>query len=72
MNIFIVFILTFFFSERSSRINNSRLRKMQARNEVLMKIVDESEVVLAKRIDSDKGFYRDLLKKLIIQVKSDN
>jgi len=53
--------------ERSSRINNSRLRKMQARNTVILKILDQAEVDLAKKIETDKGFYRDLLKKLIIQ-----
>ena len=57
------------FSEKSSRINDSRLRKMQARNIILMKIVDDAEIVLAKKIEADKGFYRELLKKLIIQVK---
>jgi len=41
---------------------------MQARNDVLLKIVDEAEIVLAKRIESDRAFYRELLKNLIIQV----
>ena len=60
--------INFLPSEKSSRINNSRLRKMQARNDVLLKIVDEAEIVLAKRIESDRAFYRELLKNLIIQV----
>lgn len=53
--------------ERSSRINSSRLRKMNSRNNIVMKILDEAEVDIAKRIETDKGFYRELLKKLIIQ-----
>lgn len=53
--------------ERSSRINSSRLRKMQSRNNIVMKILDESELYIAQRIEQDKGFYRELLKKLIIQ-----
>jgi len=53
--------------ERSSRINSSRLRKMNSRNEVVMRILDEAEVELAKRIETDKTFYRDLMRKLIIQ-----
>lgn len=41
---------------------------MNARNDVVRRILDESEIDIAKRIENDKGFYRELLKKLIIQV----
>jgi V-type H+-transporting ATPase subunit E len=53
--------------ERSSRINSSRLRKMNSRNEVVMRILGDAEVELARRIETDRGFYKELLRKLIIQ-----
>jgi len=43
---------------------------MNSRNEVVMKILDEAEVELAKRIETDRGFYKDLLRKLIIQARN--
>lgn len=53
--------------EKSSRVNGSRLRKMQARNGVITKVLDEAEVALARRAQDDKKFYRGLLKNLILQ-----
>jgi len=53
--------------EKSSRVNGSRLQKMQARNHIVAQILDESELALARRIQDDKKFYNDLLKKLILQ-----
>jgi hypothetical protein len=41
---------------------------MEARNAIISKILDEAEVQVAKKIEADKNFYKELLKKLIIQV----
>lgn len=41
---------------------------MEARNQVLLRIIDEAEVALAERVKEDHTFYRALLKKLIMQV----
>lgn len=42
---------------------------MEARNQVLLRIVDETELSLAKRIETDPKFNRALLKSLIMQVR---
>ncbi len=43
---------------------------MEARNQVLQKILLESEASIAKRIAEDSRFYKELLKKLILQVRN--
>lgn len=41
---------------------------MEARNQVLQKILIDAEGVMAKRIKEDPAYYKDLMKKLILQV----
>lgn len=57
-------------SAKSTRINHARLEKMEARNQVLQKILIDSEAQMNKRIAEDPAFYKQLLKKLILQVKA--
>ena len=49
-------------------INAARLKKMDARNDVIMRIYDDAEVQLAKKILSDKTYYKKVMTKLIVQV----
>eukprot|EP01016_Furgasonia_blochmanni_P030604 TRINITY_DN3178_c0_g4_i1.p2 TRINITY_DN3178_c0_g4~~TRINITY_DN3178_c0_g4_i1.p2 ORF type:complete len:310 (-),score=107.32 TRINITY_DN3178_c0_g4_i1:802-1731(-) len=51
----------------STAVNKSRLAKMQERNRALLKILNEAQWKLLQRIQSDATFYKQLLKKLVIQ-----
>ncbi|CAD8177670.1 unnamed protein product [Paramecium pentaurelia] len=52
--------------QRSSRINQSRLSKMQARFELIQRLKEEVRQKMAKLIQ-DQSVYRELLKNLIVQ-----
>jgi V-type H+-transporting ATPase subunit E len=56
------------YSLKSAENNKARLQKMEARNTVMMKIFDEAELHICRKVESEKDFYKDLMKKLIIQV----
>lgn len=55
-------------SLKSAENNTARLQKMEARNVVMMKIYDEAELQICRKVEAEKDFYKELLKKLIIQV----
>ena len=40
---------------------------VQARNKAMMKVFSETQNRVLNRIKNDQGFYRQLLKKLIVQ-----
>ncbi|CAD8148378.1 unnamed protein product [Paramecium octaurelia] len=52
--------------QRSSKINQSRLSKMQARFELIQRLKEEVRQKMAKLIQ-DQSVYKELLKNLIIQ-----
>eukprot|EP01016_Furgasonia_blochmanni_P045146 TRINITY_DN632_c0_g1_i1.p1 TRINITY_DN632_c0_g1~~TRINITY_DN632_c0_g1_i1.p1 ORF type:complete len:154 (+),score=64.67 TRINITY_DN632_c0_g1_i1:161-622(+) len=58
--------------ERSSKINNSRIKKMEQRFAVINKVREEAATKLRSQL-SDPSIHKPLMKKLIIQVRdSDN
>ena len=51
----------------SSQVNNCRLEKMNCRNDLMVKIQNDVQVRLYEKINEDKAFYKELLKKLLVQ-----
>ena len=45
-----------------------RVRKMNARNKVILKILDRAELNIVNNLQEDNNVYETLLKKLIVQV----
>ena len=54
-------------TERSRRINRSRIEVQEKRGSLLHELKDQLKVKLIK-LTSDKQKYKDLLRKLIVQV----
>jgi V-type H+-transporting ATPase subunit E len=50
---------------RSTSINNSRVKKMEARNQAMMKVFSEAQYMVFRKIRDDPTFYKELLVKLI-------
>jgi len=53
--------------KKSGVINKARVEKMNARNKVLMKMLDKAEVQVIKKFEEDPSSYEALMKKLIVQ-----
>lgn len=53
--------------DKSRIIKNSRTQQLEARNKSLVKILNEVQLNLKKKIASDKSFYQDLLTNLIVE-----
>lgn len=53
--------------EKSRIIKNSRTKLLEARNKSLVKILNEVQLSLKKKIENNKSFYQDLLTDLIVE-----
>lgn len=53
--------------EKSTKQNAIRINKMNARQDVILKIKDDSKDSLKQRVQGDKNHYKGMLKKLIVQ-----
>lgn len=53
--------------ENSDIVNQKRTEGLIATNKTLLKLLNKTQLLLDNRIKSDKGFYRDLMHKLILQ-----
>jgi len=50
----------------SDKINRSRLSKMEARERCMMKVFNEIQAELYKKITTDSKYYESILKDLIV------
>lgn len=56
-----------YFSAHSTEVNQARLRLLKSREEAIQKVLEEAHKNLGKVAKSPQ--YKDLLKKLIVQVR---
>lgn len=53
--------------KHSSNITQSRFNKMRERNKDVLRILHHAQVELCQRIQKDSKYYKDILKRLIVQ-----
>jgi hypothetical protein len=56
------------YSEKSASMNKQRIKKMTARNKLVEDVVDTTKSSLGEHFSSNQDEYKNLLKKLIVQV----
>ena len=62
------FLNPIIFSEKSQNANKDKLKKLQTKIECIDKIVEEAKSALVERMQTRPEDYKNVLKRLIIQV----
>ena len=57
-----------FRSDHSRLVNKSRGVKLIARNKAILKLLNQTQLQMKRRIAEDRAFYKGLLQKYILEV----